>query len=99
MLFMITEDKNSLTLARVVQECTDGIPELVRSFIDSAECCSKVADYEQGRVKPLMEYTQHYAQVFMLYGGHNMSSISDVLGSHASISQWADGLKSKDKSC
>lgn len=36
----------------------------------------------------------------MLYGGHdNLSSISNVLGSHASTSQWADGLKAKDESC
>lgn len=78
----------------------NSLPELVNSFIDSAECCCKVADYEQGRAESLMEYSQHYAQVFMLYGGHdNLSSISDVLGSHASTSQWADGLKAKDESC
>lgn len=44
---------------------------------------------QQDKTKSIMEYTQCYAQTFILYGRYEMTSISDVLGSRT-----PDGLKS-----
>lgn len=60
-------------------------------FVDS---CHKTAGCQQGKKESVLECTQCYAQTFMLYGGYEVSSVSDVLGSRVPVSQWADGLKS-----
>lgn len=66
--------------------------QIFHDFVDGAECWHCVVDCHQCRNGSLMDYTQHNAQVFILYREYNTSSISDVLGS-VSVSQWPDGLK------
>lgn len=67
-----------------------GIFQHIRGFVDSTECWHKIVECQQSKTESVMEYTQRYAQTFMLYGGCEMSSKSDVLGSHVPVSQWTD---------
>lgn len=75
-----------------VQECTDGLVGIVRTFVDRNECWRKVVDCQQRKNESVMEFTQRYAQVFLMHGGSGFGSIDDVASSCIPVAQWADGL-------